>query len=649
VMCAYNSINGEPACASQFLLQDQLRGKWGFQGYVVSDCDAVRNVSNDHHYVKTVPEAVAITVKRGMDNECNTYQKMKDDSDYHAYIDAVKLGFLQESELDRALVRDFTARFRLGMFDPAEMVPYSKLDEKLLDSPEHRALARRIANESMVLLKNDGTLPVQTGKKVLVVGPLAEQTKVLLGNYNGHPSHTVSILDGMYSEFGRENVMFLPGTAYLEHRTQPIPAEAFRGAGQKGVHITYTYETSSADQKQPSVATIDGGTADRVSFDQIPDKASQYPGRLVSVKWTGTISVPESGYYSLGIESLGAGAVRLEGKYLAGTPGWDPTQERLGRAYFEVGKPLKFEVEYTLPQSGNKHAEFVWLQPEAQRLAQAVEAARKADVVVAVVGITSELEGEEMPVNEPGFNGGDRTSIDLPQPEQELVAALAAAGKPLVLVLTNGSALSINKESQLANAVLESFYAGEEGGAAVAETLSGKNNPAGRLPITFYTGLDQLPPFNDYSMKSRTYRYFTEKPLYPFGYGLSYTTFAYSDLKLNAATFEAGDPLTAEVSLTNTGKLAGDEVAQLYLRFPPIKGAPLIALRGMQRIHLEPGESRRITFHLNERDLSMVSAAGEPMIAEGRYQMFVGGGQPETGAPTASQTFAMKGTKAIPE
>jgi beta-glucosidase len=278
-----------------------------------------------------------------------------------------------------------------------------------------------------------------------------------------------------------------------------------------------------------------------------------------------------------------------------------------------------------------------------------VAAARNADVTIAVVGITSELEGEEMPVNEPGFNGGDRTSIDLPRPEQELVAGLATAGKPLVLVLTNGSALAINKESKLANAVLDAFYPGEEGGAAVAETLSGKNNPAGRLPITFYTGVEQLPPFNDYSMKGRTYRYFTGTPLYPFGYGLSYTSFSYSALKLSTEVLHGSDPLKVEVSVTNTGKLAGDEVAQLYLKFPPIEGAPLIALRGFERIHLEPGESRRVAFQLSPRDLSMVSKGGDPILAEGSYTVFVGGGQPETGAPTTHKAFAVSGTTTLPE
>jgi beta-glucosidase len=269
--------------------------------------------------------------------------------------------------------------------------------------------------------------------------------------------------------------------------------------------------------------------------------------------------------------------------------------------------------------------------------------------VVAVVGITSQLEGEEMQVNEPGFKGGDRTSIDLPEPEEKLLQTLATAGKPLVVVLTNGSALAVNWASEHANAILDAWYPGEEGGTAVAQTLSGKNDPAGRLPITFYKGVDQLPPFEDYAMKGRTYRYFEGVPLYPFGYGLSYTTFSYSDLKLPEQAVKAGDPLTAEVTLTNTGKVAGDEVAQLYLNFPQVAGAPIKALRGFTRVHLEPGASRTVTFTLKPRDMSMVTEAGEPIVAAGDYTVSVGGGQPGTDAKVVTGHFKVLGTLNLPE
>ena len=301
------------------------------------------------------------------------------------------------------------------------------------------------------------------------------------------------------------------------------------------------------------------------------------------------------------------------------------------------------------PEESSPSARLVWSKVDLQPQPAAIEAAKAADVVVAVVGITSELEGEEMQVSEEGFKGGDRTSLDLPKPEQQLIEALSAAGKPLVVVLTNGSALSVNWAKEHANAILDAFYPGEEGGSAVAETLSGSNNPAGRLPVTFYTGVDQLPPFEDYGMKGRTYRYFDGKPLYPFGYGLSYTTFSYSGLKVPANPVKAGDPVTAEVTVTNTGKRPGDEVAELYLSFPDVKGAPLRALRGFQRVHLDPGASQAVKFELKPRDLGIVTDAGEPIVAEGQYKISVGGGQPGTGAPAAAGTFSIKGKTTLPE
>jgi len=306
-------------------------------------------------------------------------------------------------------------------------------------------------------------------------------------------------------------------------------------------------------------------------------------------------------------------------------------------------------VEYSKTNAGPIRAQLIWSKYDPKPSSEAIAAAKAADVVVAVLGITSELEGEEMPVSEEGFKGGDRTSIDLPKPEEELLEALTALGKPVVLVLANGSALAVNWAREHANAILESWYAGEEGGAAIAETLSGKNNPAGRLPVTFYTGVEQLPPFEDYALKGRTYRYFEGKALYPFGYGLSYTTFSYSGLTLPNSAIKAGEPLKAEVTVTNTGKREGDEVAQLYLVFPHVAGAPLRALRGLKRVHLKAGESQTVQFGLRNRDLSMVTEAGTPIIADGKYSVFVGGGQPNTDAPSVSGTFQVKGTKTLPE
>jgi beta-glucosidase len=312
------------------------------------------------------------------------------------------------------------------------------------------------------------------------------------------------------------------------------------------------------------------------------------------------------------------------------------------------GRKAELSLNYG-NMTGAPQLQLIWTKANDAPSPEAIVAAKNADAVIAVVGITSRLEGEEMPVNEPGFLGGDRTSIDLPQPEEELVEAVEATGKPLAVVLMNGSALAVNWINEHANAVLEAWYPGEEGGAAVAETLSGKSNPAGRLPVTFYTGINQLPNFEDYGMANRTYRYFNGKPLYPFGYGLSYTNFSYGDLHVPTQPVAAGQPVGADVTVTNTGKVAGDEVVQVYLKFPDVKGAPQIALRGFQRVHLEPGASQKVHFELKDRDLGMVTEDGNPIIAQGDYTISIGGCQPDTGTPVVTGRFHVEGQIDLPE
>ena len=651
VMCAYNSINGQPACANEFLLEDQLRGKWGFQGYVVSDCGAVRDIQSGHHFKPTQPEASAISLKRGMDNECIDFMaKVNDDHDYAPYLQAVKQGLLKESEIDVALTRLFTARMKLGMFDPPELVPYTKIDEKLLDSPRYRALARKLASESMVLLKNDGILPLKTsGVKMAVIGPLADQYRVLLGNYNGIPTHSVTVLEGLRAEFPGAQIRFVPGTQFLRKDASPVPDDLLSTGGKPGARVSYSMLDSSLEGSRsaakPLAIRIEPGI-DLSAGPLPPEVAGKKP---LEIQWEATLRPPETGEYNLGLEGDGFFRVSVDGKQV--TQAWrtDGVETKVGRVHLEKGKPCALKVEYGQREAPHAVARLVWSKLDRHPTPEAVAAAKDADVVVAVVGITSELEGEEMQVNEDGFQGGDRTSLDLPKPEQDLIEAVAATGKPLVVVLMNGSALSVNWAKEHANAILEAWYPGEEGGAAVAETLSGRNNPAGRLPVTFYKSVSQLPPFEDYGMKGRTYRYFDGEPLYPFGYGLSYTSFAYSGLKVPTKPVDAASPVAAEVTVTNTGKVSGDEVIQLYLNFPAVPGSPLKALRGFQRVHLDPGASQRVTFELKPRDLSMVTEAGEPVVPEGEFKLSIGGGQPGGGAPSVAGTFRVKNSLTLPE
>ncbi|MFP5226754.1 MAG: glycoside hydrolase family 3 C-terminal domain-containing protein [Acidobacteriota bacterium] len=654
VMCAYNAINGQPACANQFLLDDQLRGHWGFQGYVVSDCGAVIDIFEGHHYRPTQAQASAISLTRGMDNECADFiAKVKDDHDYKPYIDAVRQGYLSENAVDTALVRLFTARMKLGMFDPPDMVPYTKIDQKELDSPEHRALARKLANESMVLLKNDGVLPLKSSiTKIAVVGPLADQHRVLMGNYSGTPTHSVTVLEGLKAEFPNAKITYVPGTQFLRNEGNPVPDKWLTTSdGKPGLTADYGaaegMDLSPSAKPTPLTSRVESNV--NLTPDNLPAEAKGKPS--ISVEWKGFLTAPETGDYLLGITVAGFGRLMVDGKPFAQvfSAGAD-RNTKMGRLHLEGGVKVPITVSYgKFTPEGEPQAQLLWAKYNPAPSPEAVAAAKAADVTIAVVGITSELEGEEMPVNEPGFLGGDRTSLDLPQPEENLIEAVAATGKPLVVVLMNGSALSVNWAQAHANAILESWYSGEEGGAAVAETLSGKNNPGGRLPVTFYTGVDQLPNFEDYTMTNRTYRYFKGKPLYPFGYGLSYTTFSYSDLSLPSEEVNAGDPVHASVTVTNTGKVAGDEVVQVYLKFPDVPGAPLRALRGFQRVHLEPGASQKVDFTLKRRDLSMVTNLGDPIVAQGPYTIIIGGGQPDTGAAGVTGHFNIKGQLMLPE
>jgi len=367
------------------------------------------------------------------------------------------------------------------------------------------------------------------------------------------------------------------------------------------------------------------------------------------VVWEAALVPQEAGDYNFGLRGDGFFRVSLNGEPITMAFNTNGAETKLGRVHFEAGKNYALKVQYRLNSQASEPPRLVWAKRVPGPTPEAIAAAKDADVVVAVVGITSELEGEEMHVSEEGFKGGDRTSLDLPKPEQELLEGVASTGKPLVVVLLNGSALSVNWAKEHANAILEAWYPGEEGGAAVAQTIAGVNNPSGRLPVTFYTGVDQLPAFEDYSMANRTYRYFTGTPLYPFGHGLSYSKFGYSKVKLSAKNLKAGNPLTVEADVKNTSQRDGDEVVELYLTFPKLPGAPIRALRGFTRVHVRTGKTAHVRLTLNPRDLSYVNEAGDRMIAPGSYNLSIGGGQPGTIAPVVESAFSITGQTQLPE
>ena len=646
IMCAYNRVNGQPACANTFLLKDTLRGAWKFNGYVVSDCDAIVDIFEGHRFVKSQAEAAAVAIKTGMDNECaDFFTVTKDDHDYKPFVDAVKEGILTEADLDTSLRRLFTARMRLGMFDPPDMVPYAKTPDSEIDSAAHRELARKIARESMTLLKNDGVLPLGSGaKKILVVGPLADSVEVLHGNYSGTASHAVTALEGIRKQFKDAVVSYEPGTNFLREMP-PIPTAALTTedgkAGLKGEYFAGDISGS------PQVTRTDPLVNLQITRFTADAQAIRGPEGMkdFSVRWTGYLTTPESGSYQIGLAGSNE-RMWLDGKLIVDDPVLHDPNVQTATVALEKGHRYPVKVEFL---KGAFMIKMVWQPVGKDPLIEAVSAAQKADAVIAVVGITSKLEGEEMKVDLPGFRGGDRTSLNLPTEQEALLGALKGTGKPLVVVLMNGSALAVNWANDHANAILDAWYSGEEGGTAIAETLAGVNNPAGRLPVTFYKGTEQLPDFEDYNMKNRTYRYFSGEPLYGFGYGLSYTTFEYSGLKLSNPQLSAGNRLDVEVDVKNTGTRDGDEVVELYISFPKVAGAPLKALRGFKRVHLRSAEQQHVKVTLGPRDLSYVNEAGDRYVAAGDYLITVGGGQPGTQAAHADVHLTIQGEQKLPE
>jgi beta-glucosidase len=642
VMCAYNSVRGEPACANH-LLFDTLRNKWGFKGYVVSDCWAISDLHQGHGFVLTLEQAAALAVKAGTDLSCGP--------EFAVLPLAVQNRLLSHEDVDRAVKRLFEARFRLGLFDPPDRVPWSKLSLADNDTPAHRQLALEAARKSIVLLKNDrNTLPLKPSvKTIAVIGPTADALEVLLGNYNGTPSSYTTILDGIRKRFRNAKIITAPGAPVTETSAVVLPAAFLRTGGansQPGLNAEYFSNITLSGP--PVLKRVDPN----VDFEW--NNVSPGPGvpsGNYSVRWTGELIPPVDGDYRLGASTDGGYRLYLDGKKFVddSQPHGNRTMTTLIHLQAGHAYPIRMEYFHSWWEST---AQLLWLPPNLVQ--DAVTAARRADVVIAVVGITAQFEGEESDSSDPGFFGGDRMDIILPRPQQELLESVAATGKPLVVILTNGSALAVNWAQDHAAAILEAWYPGEEGGTAVADVLSGDYNPAGRLPVTFYKSVAQLPPFGNYSMAGRTYRYFTEQPLYPFGYGLSFSSFNYSDLHLSQEQIAADATVTVSVHVTNASSTPGDEVVQLYLSHPGVEGAPIRSLAGFQRVHLDASSFQIVNFTLHDRDLSIVDEAGVRRIVPGSLDVWVGGGQPVAGPgqsiPKGVQTkLTITSAAALPE
>ena len=642
VMCAYNALDGTPACASPLLLQERLRRDWHFTGYVVSDCDAVDDMTQFHHYKPDNGGSSAASVIAGTDLDCGVA--------YAALGDAVRKGQISETAIDQAARRLFAARYRMGMFD-ADHGPYARLGAQDISSRAHRTLALQAARESIVLLKNErGTLPLQDGKRIAVIGPNADALNILEANYHGTAVHPVTPLAGIARQFGDARVVYAQGSTLAEGVTVPIPSTALRsGSDHVETGLRGEYFADGDFSGKPALVRTDR----RIDFDW--DEVAPAEGldaNRYAVRWTGQLLPPGAGDYTLNVhidrcfDCKGHDPVRLfvDGKQVLDDHGKD--YDLNVPMHFADTQPhsIRLELRHTGEDQGIR---LQWAAPAEAQLREAKETIAKADAVVAVVGLSPDVEGEELQVSVPGFSGGDRTDLALPEPQQRLLETAAASGKPLVVVLTSGSAVALAWAKQHADAIVAAWYPGEAGGTAIADVLSGHYNPAGRLPVTFYASAKDLPAFDDYRMEGRTYRYFRGTPLFAFGDGLSYTRFAYDAPKLSADKLKAGDKLGVDVRVRNAGNRDGDEVVQLYLVAKDAPAdSPRHSLVGFSRVAFAAGESKTLHVEIDPRQLSTVDAQGQRRVVAGKYTLFVGGRQPDANDPGV--TFAIEGTQDVP-
>ena len=595
VMPAYNAVYGEPALVSPLLYG--LLDRWGFDGHVTSDCGSVGDLVRTYRVAADDVEANALALRAGMNVRCG--------GSAAGLREAIDRGLLTEADVDAGLAPLLRTMIRLGFLDPAEDVAFNAIDPALNDSPTHGAVALRAARESMVLLKNDGVLPLDVGalRRVAVIGPSATSVPVLVGNYNGVPSAPVTVLDGIRAalEPAGVEVAYAHGVEYAE-RSQEVRPIAFGWFhGEYFDNPDLAGEPAATRTERP--LNFDIGSRQR--FGGLPPGV---PERGASALWNGHLVTTLDGEYELVVTGRGGFRLWIDGEAVIDS--WEAPAGQAGEVR-EVrlmktlpnNAELPLRLEYT-QGDGPMLVSFEWnTPPPASGADEAVALAQDADVVVYVGGISGQLEGEQMPVDYTGFDGGDRLRIELPPLQRDLVERLEATGKPLVFVNLSGSAVALPWVAEHADAVLQGWYPGQAGGTAVADVLTGAYNPAGRLPVTFYRSTDDLPPFEDYAMAGRTYRYFEGDPLYAFGHGLSYTTFGYANLRASSSALAS--EIAVSVDVTNTGDVAGDEVVQLYVSFPESAvERPIRDLRGFRRITLQPGETQTVTFPLTARDVA---------------------------------------------
>ena len=630
VMCAYNAVNTQPCCANDLLMNDILRKQWNFTGYVTSDCWAIDDFFKYHKTHKDSVTAAVDGVMHGTDIECGT-------SVYYTLYNGVKTGLITEGQLDISLRRLFMIRYRLGMFDPSSMVKYAQTPASVLESTEHKAHAVKMAQQSIVLLKNENnTLPLKkTIKKIAVIGPNADNSISVLGNYNGIPSVVVTALQGIKDKLGKDVEVIYEKAVNFTNDTLLAYADVsnqYSWDGKQGFKAEYFNNRELKDA--PVVRTEN-------KIDNFWQEGSGVIGDMrannFSARYTTNFTAAKDGDITFEVEADDGYRFLINGKEALNA--WQ--RNRWGARTFKLQTKkdsiYKLVLEYWQGE-GKANVRLRAGNFEKTNFNALASHIKAADAIIYVGGISPQLEGEEMRVDFPGFNGGDRTTILLPAVQTELMKSLKSTGKPVVFVMMTGSAIAVPWENENIPAIINAWYGGQSAGTAIADVLFGDYNPAGRLPVTFYKSDSDLPGFSDYSMNNRTYRYFKGEALYPFGYGLSYTTFKYDMLTI-PATVTKNKNVKVSVRVTNTGKLDGDEVVQCYLQHQNNAGKmPLKALKAFQRITLRKGESKLVSFELTPEQLSLVNETGTIHQPTGKILISLGGGQPGVKNKTTSNT-----------
>lgn len=629
VMCAYNAFFGQPCCGSDELLLDILYNQWNFDGYVTSDCGGINDFYRNHKTHADAAEASADAVIHGTDCECGN-------GAYRSLIDAVKQGLITAEQIDASVKRLFKMRFRMGMFDPVDRVPYAKIPVTVLEAPAHKAHALKMAQESIVLLKNaNSLLPLDKTKikKIAVIGPNADEKAVLLANYYGMPTEVTTVLDGIKAKVSKGvQVVYEKGvnlTDNLVFKSEYDPS-LFTYGGKPGFKAEY-YQNMTREGT-PGLTRVEKQLNHR--WGDGHEVANGIITRRMSARWTTIFTPKKSGEVCFELRANDAAELSIDGV--------KQTSVGIINSYyvFNAEKGKKYEIHVDYRQSAeNAEIKFDIGALKKTNCKEVAASVQDADVIIFAGGISSRVEGEEMRVEIDGFKRGDRTSIALPAIQSEMLKELQATGKPVVFVLMAGSAIGLEWESQNIPAIINAWYGGQAAGQAIADVIFGDYNPAGRLPVTFYKSVEDLPDFENYSMRNRTYRYFTGTPIYPFGYGLSYTTFKYASL--DVAPVSGNQSYKVTTTVTNTGNRAGDEVVQLYLTNKRDFVTPIRSLKGFKRIHLKPGESQIVEFTLTQEDLSVVSPSGGLTPMKGNTLISVGGGQPSESV-VASQTCVQK-------